>query len=441
MRYLMTVLITLALSSIGFAATIIVPDDYPTIQAAIDAAVNGDTVLVEPGTYSENVHIAGKAIWVKSSQGPAVTVIDGNRSGSVVRIQPVKKFTILDGFTLMNGSGTWEGSSGGWVGSGGGIYCVGYGDGPQIWNNIIRDNLIEDYDPGFYNYSHGAGVFCKICSAFLYNNIFLNNVGVTSNGDSGGGIYFWESASLLVNNTFCRNQSDSGGAMMCLLTSSPTVVNSIFWDNMAPQGPEIHVGYGGTTPSTLTISHSDVKGGKASVYVEAGSTLNWGAGMLDADPLFADPAIGDFHLTFPSPCKDTGDNTAVTVPYDFEGDPRIAYGTVDMGADEFYTHLYWTGNATPGGNVALKFVGLPGTSPVQLWLGSGVLDPPWTTKYGDWHLQFPLLANLALGSIPTPEGVLVLPFTFPPDTTTPLSLPFQAGIGLELTNLSLMEVK
>ena len=184
-----------------------------------------------------------------------------------------------------------------------------------------------------------------------------------------------------------------------------------------------------------------MKGGKTSVYIESGCTLNWGAGMIDADPLFVDKPNDDFHLTWYSPCKNTGDNSAVTELYDFEGDPRIAYGTVDMGMDEFYTHLYWTGDATPGGSAALKFVGLPGTTPVQLWLGSGIMDPPLPTKYGDWYLQFPLLADVVLGPVPSPDGVLVLPFTFPPDTPTPLSLHFQAGVGMKLTNLSVMAVK
>lgn len=112
-----------------------------------------------------------------------------------------------------------------------------------------------------------------------------------------------------------------------------------------------------------------------------------------------------------------------------------------MGADEFNTHLYWSGDATPGGNVVMKSVGIPGTTPVQLWLGSGVLDPPWPTKYGDWHLQFPLLAIIPnLGVIPS-NGVLMLPFTFPVNTPTPLILPFQSGIGMELTNLSMMGVE
>ena len=117
-----------------------------------------------------------------------------------------------------------------------------------------------------------------------------------------------------------------------------------------------------------------------------------------------------------------------------------SYASVDIGADEFYTHLYWTGDATSGENVEIKFVGTPGSSPVGLCIGTGVMDPPLPTKYGDWYLQFPLLVQLVLGSIPSPDGVYILPFTFPPDTPTPLSLPFQAGIGTELTNLCVLKV-
>jgi hypothetical protein len=161
--------------------------------------------------------------------------------------------------------------------------------------------------------------------------------------------------------------------------------------------------------------------------------------MIDADPLFVDSANNDFHLTYPSPCKDTGNNSAVTEPYDFEGDPRIAYRTVDMGADEFYTHLYWTGDATPGGNVELKFVGLPGTTPVDLFFGTGVLDPPWKTKWGDWYLIFPIIGPITMPSIPA-TGVSIVPGTIPGIFPSPVSIPMQSLIGAELTNLCVLEV-
>ncbi len=56
--------------------TVHVPVDKPSIQAAIDAAATGDTVLVAPGTYLENINFHGKAITVISEQGPSVTTIE-----------------------------------------------------------------------------------------------------------------------------------------------------------------------------------------------------------------------------------------------------------------------------------------------------------------------------------------------------------------------------
>ncbi|MHC4945068.1 MAG: hypothetical protein ACYTG7_18790, partial [Planctomycetota bacterium] len=199
---------------------------------------------------------------------------------------------------------------------------------------------------------------------------------------------------------------------------------------------------GAIEPSELTISYSDVEGGKALVYIDPDCTLNWGTGMIDADPLFVDPTGNDFHLTFSSPCKDKGDVSAVTVLHDFEGDPRIAHEIVDMGADEFYTHLYVTGDPAPGGDVEGKLVGFPGSSPVGLFFGSGVLDPPQTTVWGSFHLQPPWLL---LPLIPIPaDGVLDLPATIPSSPPAPYDLPMQALIGLNpdsLSNLYVLEVR
>lgn len=86
-RSVVILVVLLGLSPITFSADIFVPDDYTKIQDAINAALDGDTIIVRPGTYVENINFSGKAITVQSEQGTAVTTIDGNQAGSVVTFQ------------------------------------------------------------------------------------------------------------------------------------------------------------------------------------------------------------------------------------------------------------------------------------------------------------------------------------------------------------------
>ena len=118
----------LGISSVlsAFAATINVPADQPTIQAGINAAIPGDTVLVAPGTYIENISFLGKAITVQSSGGPGVTVIDGNSTTNVVIFSSGEGLgSVIEGFTITKGVN-------------GGIYCSN--TSPTIINNIITAN-------------------------------------------------------------------------------------------------------------------------------------------------------------------------------------------------------------------------------------------------------------------------------------------------------------
>ena len=61
------------------------PDDFPTIQAGIDGATNTDTVIVRDGTYVENINFNGMSNTLKSENGPATTIIDGNQAGTAVQ--------------------------------------------------------------------------------------------------------------------------------------------------------------------------------------------------------------------------------------------------------------------------------------------------------------------------------------------------------------------
>jgi len=119
-----------------FARIIQVPTEQPTIQAGINTAVNGDTVLVQPGIYVENLNYNGKNIVVGSlfiTTGDTAyigqTVMDGNQAGSVVTFENGEDTTaVLSGFTITNGMAF----------NGGGIYC--WLSSPKIENSHITFN-------------------------------------------------------------------------------------------------------------------------------------------------------------------------------------------------------------------------------------------------------------------------------------------------------------
>jgi len=447
--------------------TIHVPVDQPTIQAGIDAAATGDTVLVTAGTYFEHIDFMGKAIVLKGEEGAEKTVIDGFQTGRGVTFQSGETLdSVIDGFTITNGF--VDTSNGGGIDCtlesnpiikncviaynkadalGGGIACRGLSC-PLISNCTFIGNISR----GYYEGSNGGGLCCFILSdATVTDCVFIDNeseyggaiqCGVSfpsitnclfigNVADKGGGaIDCAASDPLITNCTFVNNDAAFGGALSTtgvFLPSHPKLTNCILWDNSSNE-IELLIG-------RITITYSDVKGA-------------WpGTGNIDKDPLFADTPIDssdrDLHLFYNSPCRDAGTDLVPNLPHeDFEGDLRTAYGTVDMGADEFFTHLYLTGDQTPGGDIQGKMVGLPGTSPVGLFIGYGVRPTPAPTAYGDFWLMPPrILIPLAL--IPA-SGILVIPASIPLTPSAPYDIPIQGLVGLNsdsLTNLCVLEVR
>ncbi len=209
MKSILTITLLLLFSGIAPAATINVPSDQPTIQAGIDAASDADTVLVQPGTYVENINFDGKNIVVGSlfitSQDTTYisqTVIDGNQSGSVVTFENRENSTaVLSGFMIINGL----------TGSGGGISCSR--SSPSLIYLTISNNTAE---------RHGGGIY------FYQSNSHIKNVTISGNlANLGGGIYYVVSSyPSLENVTITGNTANSdGGGIHCYNQSHPSMVN------------------------------------------------------------------------------------------------------------------------------------------------------------------------------------------------------------------------
>lgn len=212
----------LLLSAAPYAAVIHVPADQPTIQAAINAAKNGDIVLVAPGTYFENINFAGKAIAVKSSGGRKVTIIDGGHAGSVVTFNTGEGLkSSLSGFTIQNGSGGYASGD-----DGGGIYISN--SSPTITGNIVTNNTACD---------GGAGIAVLFSSALVQGNTVSNNSQLGCSGGVGGaGIEVGGAGSAqIIGNTIQNNSwaSSSGGGIAVDAAGTPTLMNNIIRGNVA----------------------------------------------------------------------------------------------------------------------------------------------------------------------------------------------------------------
>jgi hypothetical protein len=187
------------------AATIRVPADAASIQQAIDAAAGGDTVLVAPGTYVENITFRGKSITVESEQGPEVTIIDGGGAGSVVTFASGEnRSAVLRGFTIRNGRNSF---------SGGGVLVQN--SSPSIIGNAIVDN----------GACSGAGVYSYFSSPLIQGNTISRNFVYACSGASGLGVYVGgNSAAELIGNVITENSGFANGGGVTLFAAGNAVL-------------------------------------------------------------------------------------------------------------------------------------------------------------------------------------------------------------------------
>src|SRR5262245_8346417 len=189
------------------AATIRVPADAASIQQAIDAAAGGDTVLVSPGTYVENITFRGKPITVESEQGPAVTAIDGGGVGSVVTFASGEtRSALLRGFTIRNGVNSF---------SGGGVLIQN--SSPSIIGNSIVNN----------GACSGAGIYSYFSSPLIQGNTISRNFVYACSGASGLGVYIGgDSAAELIENVISENSGFANGGGVTLFAAGSVVLRA-----------------------------------------------------------------------------------------------------------------------------------------------------------------------------------------------------------------------
>lgn len=427
MRNLLVVGLVLAVVTPALlnAAVLNVPRDYPSIQEAIDASSDGDTVRVAPGLYFERINFNGKNITVTSedpndSRIVGYTVLNAEGEGSVVTFENGETpQAVLTGFTLTGGVGTLLYSSTYYKEYyGGGIYCP-YGS-PTITHNVIannqgaysREEIQIDLGGGSYYttysyvYTYGGGVYCS-GSATIRNNLIYrnsayegggirggdcdvaNNIIYDNSAVYGGGVYI--SGGLLSNNTIVGNDAGLdpdygiGGNIYAWFSYDPTsliLVNNIICN--AKSGGGI-CWYEATEDS---IRYNNVWDNLPSNYVTEDpytyeyvydGEADWTNrhGNISADPALLTTWSQRYHLDVTSPCVSAGDPNFVPRPgeTDIDGDPRVYAVRVDIGADERVGYVKPLAQAGAGQHVLTPGpIALDGT-------GSYFSDPAGVTTF------------------------------------------------------------
>lgn len=344
------------------AKVIFVPGDYLTIQEGIDAASDGDIVLVADGTYkgtgNKNLDFGGKAITVTSENGAENCIIDCESEGrGFCFYKRESSDSILDGFTIKNG---WSDKGGGisctnssptirnniiianFALDGGGIYC-GNGSNAIISSNIISSNTADYW---------GGGISTPFSSPIITGNLIIGNVAaLQGGGGQGGGIAAYGSSSpiisnnviaqnsavlnpdidlevgggaisldayanaIIVNNTIVQNHTEYGfgGGIFCDFNASPIITNNIIVNST--KGAGIWVSSVGAHP---VLSHNDVWNNADGEY----AGISPGIGDISIDPIFVDAANRDYHLSNWSPCIGKGIMTDDIPITDKDGNPR-----------------------------------------------------------------------------------------------------------------------
>lgn len=351
--YLIGMLLLSFLISVCFGETYYVDDDGPAdfnnIQAAINSSINGDLIFVKPGIYTGsgnyNINFHSKEITVQGidPNDPNIisaTIVDCQRQGRAFIFEGNEGAnSVLNGITISNGEAKFEFGPMPYY-KGGGIIIT---SNPTIKNCILLNNRADDPIPEFVG--RGGGIY-NTGNPNISNCIFKDNnadlggglyasyvklhgcVFIDNNANRGGGACIGQS--FILNCTFYGNTAVNEGGGLFISNGNPEITNCIFWQNSA----------GGE------FSERDQIKVYADPYNEIEPVINYcciqnylgiyyhGIGIFKSNPQLEADYV---HLQYNSPCINRGDPMFVyNGEIDFDGQRRIVFGRIDVGADEFY---------------------------------------------------------------------------------------------------------
>ncbi|MBD3410343.1 MAG: hypothetical protein GF419_09080 [Ignavibacteriales bacterium] len=248
-------------------------EPFNHIQEAIDASTTGGVVILEAGEYEENVSISGDPITIVSHFGPEHTVVKSDSAvGAAIAVSGVTTDSVtIKGLSLTDGDGG----------------ATVTGSKAALVNCVVSGN-------------RNFGVSADNSSLFLRDALIVKNNAETTG--AGGGVVLVNGATATgANVTLADNGATQGGGVYLEGGSTLDLHSSILWNN-APRAVE---SLSDASGSSIVLDYSCVENGESGVAAN-GATLTYGSNNISDDPLFVDPASGDYALQSGSPAKGAG---------------------------------------------------------------------------------------------------------------------------------------
>ncbi len=292
----------------AFATVIRVPQDQPTIQAGINAAVNGDTVLVGSGTFIENINFGNKGVLLRSEKGSDSTIIKTMTAGiPLARFPFPLEVAGIHGFTLVDT-----------IVADGRIVLI-EGGSVTLLKNVLR----------------GKGWGVTLVDNSNSKSVSIDSCEIDGLGSGGIGIIAYN-GSVVVRNSIIKRFGTG------IDLAGPS--NWVFTNNDVVNNTGLGLFFSGCAATANLRNNIISKNGQYGIYMECPHSINSdyndvfshtvvnyfgispSAHDIQLDPLFTNE-LSDLNLQENSPCIDAGDPI---IPVPPNGGARI-----DMGAFEF----------------------------------------------------------------------------------------------------------